>query len=315
MNPPFFKKPLPLKKGDKIKIIAPASNFDREAFLRGVKKIESWGFQVEYRGDIFEKKFYLAGEVSRRVHELKEALNDSETHAIFVARGGYGTMQLLPALKNFQPKGKPKILLGYSDLTVLLNYLQQSWGWVCFHGPVVAKDISDQLDQESKHSLLRCLTQARPLGSLKPPSLKSLFPGEDLKNAEGILVGGCLSLVVCSLGTPYQLKTSGNILYLEDVGERLYEIDRMLTHLRLAGLFEGVKGIVFGPLEDAHHNPEVVEALLKDLLGDMRIPVLLGFPSGHISGSWTIPFGVKTRIETQEPALVFLESALEDPSV
>ncbi|MCP5467880.1 MAG: LD-carboxypeptidase [Deltaproteobacteria bacterium] len=310
-----LKKPKALQKGDKIQIIAPASSFDREAFLRGIAKIQSWGFEVIYRPDIFEKKFYLAGDTSRRVDELVGALYDPTVQAIFCARGGYGAMQLLPALENLSPVPEPKIFVGYSDLTVLLNFFHQKWNWPVFHGPVVAKDIGDKLDQSAEESLLACLMSVKTLGRLAPEGLKPLFADRHHAPVEAEMVGGCLSLVVCSLGTSYQLETQGKILYLEDVGERLYEIDRMLTHLRLAGLFAEVKGIVFGPLEDAHHDPEVVEALLKDLLGDLNIPVLMGFPSGHITGSWTLPFGVRIRLESKSPALIFLESALaERPS-
>ena len=304
--PPSLKKPRPLKTGDTVAIMAPASCFDKEAFFAGVKKIESRGFKVRYREDIFAKARYLAGDDERRFAELKEYLEDPKVVAIFAARGGYGSMRLLPRLDALPQDLPPKIVIGYSDLTSLLMYFYQRWGWVTFHGPVVAKDISERLQPSRESELFRLLTQATPLGTLAPPEAKTLHPGR----AKGILVGGCLSLVVCSLGTPYQLQTDDKILYLEDVGEKLYSLDRMMTHLRLAGLLNKVRGIVFGPLKEAHDDPAVVIAVLKELVADLKVPMLFGFPSGHTENSLTIPLGVEVTLDADQAQLSFEESAL-----
>lgn len=301
-----LKKPPPLRPGDTIAVAAPASCFDREAFARGVTRLEGLGFKVRYREDIFSKKRFLAGDDARRFQELKDYLYDEEVCAIFSARGGYGSMRLLPMLETLPKDLPPKILMGYSDLTSLLLFAQQRWNWVVFQGPVVAKDIGERMAASGQASLLRVLTDPAPLGSLQPEGLATLHPGK----ASGRLVGGCLSLIVCSLGTPYQLDTRDTILYLEDVGEKLYSIDRMLTHLRLAGLLDGVRGIVFGPLKDAHDLPSVIMDLLLDLLADLKVPILFGFPSGHIEDSWTIPFGTQVTLDADRPGLIFEESAL-----
>jgi len=307
MSPsPSLRKAPPLRPGDTIGIAAPASCFDREAFALGVAKLQSLGFQVRFREDIFSKKRFLAGDDTRRFTELKELLFDEQVKAIFAARGGYGAMRLLPQLDALPRDLPPKILMGYSDITSLLNFAQQRWGWVTFQGPVVAKDIGERMAVPGQASLLRSLCDPAPLGSLQSEGLVALHPGR----AEGRLVGGCLSLIVCSLGTPYQLETAGNILYLEDVGEKLYSIDRMLTHLRLAGLLRDVRGIVFGPLKDAHDLPTVIMDLLLDLLADLKVPILFGFPSGHTEDSWTIPFGVRVTLDADRPALIFEEGAL-----
>ncbi|MFO1462826.1 MAG: LD-carboxypeptidase [bacterium] len=304
--PPSLRKAPPLRPGDTIGVAAPASCFDREAFLQGVARLEALGFRVRYREDIFSKKRFLAGDDARRFAELKEWLLDDRVRAIFTARGGYGSMRLLPLLESLPNDLPPKILMGYSDITSLLNFAQQRWGWVTFQGPVVAKDIGERMAPPGQASLLRSLCDPAPLGALQPEGLVTLHPGR----AEGRLLGGCLSLIVCSLGTPYQLKTEGGILYLEDVGEKLYSIDRMLTHLRLAGLLQGVRGIVFGPLKDAHDQPSVIMDLLLDLLADLQVPIVFGFPSGHIEDSWTIPFGVRVTLDADRPALIFAEGAL-----
>jgi muramoyltetrapeptide carboxypeptidase len=178
---------------------------------------------------------------------------------------------------------------------------------VTFHGPVVAKDISTRISKFGETSLLRTLTDRRPLGRVSPEGMSTLHPG----TAKGKLVGGCISLIVCSLGTPYQLQTKDCLLYLEDVGEILYSLDRMLTHMRLAGLFKGVRGIVFGPLKDAHDEPKVILEVLKDLLADLKIPILFGFPSGHLEDSLTLPLGLNVTLDADKKFLLFEESALE----
>jgi len=308
MSPPdILRKPPPLKKGDTIAIAAPASPFDAQAFHAGIEKIRAWGFIPKFREDIFAKKRYLAGEDSRRLAELIEYLTDERVRAVFAARGGYGSMRLLPELDKLPLDLPPKILMGYSDITSLLIYAQQRWGWVTFHGPVVAKDISARLGPGGEGSLHRVLGDPRPLGPLSSPGLRTLHPGR----AQGRLVGGCLSLVVCSLGTPYQLKTRDCILYLEDVGEILYSLDRMLTHLRQAGLFKGLRGIVFGPLKDAHDEPDVIFEVLREMLADLKIPVLFGFPSGHLEDSLTIPFGLRVTLDADQRQVVFEEGALQ----
>ncbi len=301
-----LKKPPALKPGDLIAVSAAASCFDGEAFLKGVERIRYWCFQVSYREDIFSKKRYLAGDDRRRLEELSSYLQDPKVKAIFLARGGYGSMRLLPGLEKLPTDLPPKILLGYSDFTSVLMFARQRWGWVTFQGPVVAKDISGNLQGDGVQSLLRALTDPRPLGELRPAGMISLHPGR----ARGALVGGCLSLIVCSLGTPYQIEAQDGILYLEDVGEKLYSLDRMLTHLRLAGVFDQVRGIVFGPLKDAHDKQEVIVDLMRDLLTDLKIPILFGFPCGHREDSWTIPLGLPVTLDADRKSLVFEEEAL-----
>ncbi len=304
---PSLKKPPPLKPGDTIAIAAPASSFNSEAFLSGVAKLRAWGFEVRYRDDIFSRYRYLAGDDARRFAELREYLLDPQVKAIFMARGGYGAMRLLTELAKLPRDLSPKIILGYSDITSLLLFAMQQWAWVVFQGPVVAKDISENLGPLGEASLKRTLCDARPLGKLTLDSMTTLYPGV----AQGPLVGGCLSLIVCSLGTPFAIRSENSILYLEDVGEKLYSIDRMLTHLRLAGVFDKVRGIVFGPLKDAHDKPEVIIELLKDLLCDLKIPLLFGFPCGHTSDSWTLPMGLPVVLDADAKSLEFRESALE----
>jgi len=304
----LLSKPRPLKRGDTIAVAAPASCFDQEAFFHGLQRLRGWGFEVRYREDIFSKKRYLAGDDPRRLEELVQYLEDPEVKAIFAARGGYGSLRLLQGLDRIAKPTQAKILLGYSDITSLLLYALKHWGWVTFQGPVVAKDISSNIKKAGEQSLLRVLTDPQPLGELRPSGMTCLHPGI----ATGPLVGGCLSLIVCSLGTPYQIPSEGSLLYLEDIGEKLYSLDRMLTHLRLAGVFSQVRGIVFGPLKDAHDKEKVIIDMLQDVLGDLKVPMVFGFPCGHTEDSWTLPMGLPVTLDAARRSLTFAEGALAE---
>lgn len=299
-----------LKKGSKIAAIAPASPFEKEAFLCGLEKLQALDLEITYRDDIFDShQVYLAGNTERRFHELKDALLDPEIDACFIARGGFGSAHLLPLLDQIQTYARSKILLGYSDFTSLLNYFIQRHNWVTFHGPCIAKDFSNLAD-DGLESLKENLFSTKPLGKKTYSSLLSLTP--ELPESEGPIVGGCLSILCSSLGTPYQIQTAGKILYLEDINEKAYALDRMLWQLRLSGVLKGVKGFVFGPLQGAHKDELFVKKLLHELLKDLEVPILYGYPSGHQNNSLTLPFGVKTRINNQEASVEFLEAALEE---
>ena len=195
-----LKKPSALKPGDTIRIVASSSPFDKRAFLQGVKLLNHWGFKTKYHQSIFAKQPYLAGTDKRRASELIQALNDDSAKAILFARGGYGSMRLLPLLDKATIKSTPKIILGYSDITSLLAYFQKRLGWVNFYGPVVAKDLHAQAHQATLNSLKTNLTSNNGLNTFNPHKIIALKKGK----AQGVLMGGCLSLIVSLLGTPYR---------------------------------------------------------------------------------------------------------------
>jgi muramoyltetrapeptide carboxypeptidase len=282
-------KPKALQKGDTIGIAAPASPFDRLEFEKGLKTIENLGFTPRFREDIFSTHRYLAGDDSRRISELIQHLTDPEVKALFFARGGYGTLRILPHLDLQKLKTNTKIVMGYSDMTPLLTYLHQQLHWVVFHGPVVAKGMGDSFQERGKNSLLRSLTHRDALGEIRSPDLIFLKPGR----ARGVLVGGCLSLIIATLNTPYEVDCDGKILFLEDVNELPYKIDRMLTQLKLAGKYKKVKGIIFGPFKNSGKDPEEVKEVILDVLRDEKFPVAFGFPSGHMEDMMTITLGEK----------------------
>ena len=219
-----------------------------------------------------------------------------EVKAIVCARGGYGCNYLLPRLDLALVRANPKIFVGCSDVTTLLTYLSDATGLVTFHGPMLAGDFArpDGLDEDSWFAAVTSESLYR--WEFGEDEVRALRPGK----ATGKLYGGCLSLLAASLGTPYEIQTEGTILFLEDRGEAPYRIDRMLMHLKLAGKFEGVKGIIFGEMIDCD-APSGQSYTLQDVMlrivGDMGVPVAYGLRSGHVSRrALTLPFGVDTTL-------------------
>ncbi len=228
---------------------------------------------------------------------LKEMFAREDVRAIVCARGGYGANYLLPVLDLEKVKAHPKIVVGYSDLTALLTYFADAAGLVTFHGPMVAKDWAHLDGVDWLPGRLRWLAQrAWELHLGAGSGASGLVEG----NAEGILYGGCLSILVASLGTPYEIRTEGTILFLEDLGEKPYQIDRMLMQLKLAGKLDGVRGIVFGEMRDclqtANQGYTLEEVMLR-IVGSLGVPVAYGVRSGHVTaGNITLPIGVRAGL-------------------
>ena len=293
-----------MKPGDLIGIAASASPFDVEEFKHGVDHLEKMGFKIFHRSDIFEKKSYLAGSDARRAEELLELLKNPEIKAVFFARGGYGLMRILSTIDGDILKIPPKIVMGYSDITALLVYLYQKYGWVTFYGPVVAKDLSVNMHEMTLKYLQDAVTGTKALGPFVFDEVTSNGKG----SAEGILVGGCLSLVRSLLATPYELSMDDKIVFLEDINEKPYAVDRMLTQLVLAGRLKKVKGIIFGNFVNGGDATHFQETAL-DVLRDFKGPILFNFPAGHGPLKVTLPLGIKARISAEGKKLEYLESA------
>lgn len=296
LSHPARIKPAALKPGDKVGIVAPASSFNREEFEAGCAKLRALGYDPVYSESIFDRDLYFAGTAARRVRELESMFERDDVKAIVCARGGYGANYLLPVLDLKKIAAHAKILIGYSDITCLLTYILDATGLVTFHGPMVAKDFAREQGVDSPS--WQTLTGATPeFDSANHSGFKPLANG----SAEGVLYGGCLSILVASLGTPYEIQTAGTILFIEDVGAKPYQVDRMLMQLKLAGKFNGVKGIVFGEMLDcvqpSTQGPALEEVVLR-VVGDLGIPVAYGLPSGHVSNAnITLPLGVNLGLE------------------
>jgi muramoyltetrapeptide carboxypeptidase len=306
-------KPQALKPGDTVGIIAPASNVKRGDLEAGCERLRREGYRPFYFDSILDQDLYFAGSLERRARELEEMFVREDVRAILCARGGYGTNYLLETLDLAKIRSHPKIFVGCSDVTTLLTYLVDAISMVTFHGPMAAGDWGRQggVDRASWQAAL-CGETAWELASSTLSRVEGLVDGE----AEGILYGGCLSLLVASLGTPYEIKTAGSILFLEDVAEKPFRIDRMLMQLKLAGKLRDVQGIIFGEMRDCIQNADQgykLQDVVLRIVGDLGVPIAYGLPSGHVTrGNVTLPIGVKARLAVQrgQVGLQILESAV-----
>jgi muramoyltetrapeptide carboxypeptidase len=300
-----------LRTGDTIGIVAPASDVNKDALLKGVAELERLGFRVRYSDSIFTRYYYFAGPHMDRAQELLRMFENPEIDAIFCARGGYGCHHLLPFLSPEPIKSRPKIFVGYSDITVLLQFLENLCEIACFHGPMVAREFALGEPFYDKENLLRCLTKPQAGQQIRGPHLESLRGG----TSRGTLTGGCLSLLTATLGTPYEVQTEGKILFLEDVNAKPFQVDRMLTHLKLAGKLDRVQGIVFGEmLNCVQGSPQdyCLKEIVFNILKDFRFPVLYGLPSGHTTtGALTLPLGVQALLNSDEKYIQLEEAAVE----
>lgn len=290
---PTHIKPPALRPGDLIGIVAPASNIRPELLDEGCRELERLGFRTTYRPGITTAYRYFSGTVERRAAEFLEMVRNPEVRAIFCARGGYGSGRIIPYLEPELLRANPKIINGSSDITALLSFLDRS-GLVGFHGPMVATAIRQGEAGYFKSLLLDLLKGDRVRFPLA--NTEVLRPGD----AEARLIGGCLSLVVATLGTPYEIDTGDSIFVLEDQDTKPYQVDRMLTQLKQAGKFESVQGVVFGEMLNCQQNASqgyTLQEVILDVLGETIFPILYGFPTGHTSGPNAIlPFGVAARL-------------------
>jgi muramoyltetrapeptide carboxypeptidase len=292
-------RPPALQSGDIVGIVAPASDVRRELLEDGCNALRGLGYKPFYLDSILDRDLYFAGSVKRRARELEEMFARDEVRAIVCARGGYGSNYLLDALDLSKISAHPKIFVGYSDLTTLLTWFADSAGLVTFHGPMVAKDFA-RTDGVDLLSWERALNGLSEWDVDLDSGVKSLVPGD----AEGVLYGGCLSMLVASLGTPYEIRTAGTILFIEDVAAKPFQIDRMLMHLKLAGKLAGVRGIVFGEMLDCvqdKNQPYTFEEMVLRVVGNLGVPVAYGLRSGHVSrANITLPIGVRAALKVSK---------------
>ena len=293
-------------------IVAPASAFAREQFDAGVAELRQLGFEPVWSDAVFARDEYLAGAAELRANDLIAAWHARDIAAIVAARGGYGSVQLLPLLDSDSFRRHPKIFVGYSDNTSILTWLNQACQMVAFHGPMVEGRFARGAEGYDRESFLRSVTCREPAGELTGPALESFSDGE----AQGVLVGGTLTQLVASLGTPFAFDPpAGCILFLDDVAERPYRLDRMLTQLRLSGLLARPAAIVLNELprcDEPGGQPTARDTVRKVLAG-FGGPILFGLPSGHGDGpTLTLPFGVRARVRAgRQSALIIEEAAVQ----
>ena len=297
-SPRHILKPPPLRRGDTIGIVAPASNIQREMLDAGIAQLRELGYEVVVGESVYEQDLYFAGSPKSRAHDLMQMFERDDVRAIVCARGGYGSNYLLPLLDLDVIQRHPKILVGYSDLTSLLTWINDETGLVTFHGPMATKDFAhtDGVDLDSWFAAMEGSGEVR-LSSAQFSGLKTLIPGD----AQGTLYGGCLSILAASLGTRYEFETGGTILFLEDIGTKPYQVDRMLMQMKYAGAFEGVRGIVFGEMLDCVQpggQQYTLEEVIVRVLGDLKVPIAYGLSSGHVRrNNITLPIGVRASLQ------------------
>ncbi len=303
-------KPRRLFSGDRIAVVAPASPFDRSRFDAGVTELSRLGLQPVVTEGVYARRGYVAGEARHRAAALTAAWRDASIAAVIGARGGYGSAQILPLLDCADVGATPQVFIGHSDLTALLVYLTTHCGVVCFHGPMVV-DLAGGDTAYDADSFRRGLMTPAPMGELGADGLRTLRSGD----VRGPLLGGTLTQLAASLGTPQAFSPpAGYVLLLDEIGERPFRIDRMLTQLIASGVLGRAAAVVCGEFPGCDEPDGQVTAcgVVADVLDAFPGPVLFGFPTGHTRGpALTVPLGVEVRVVSgARPRLVVTETAV-----
>jgi muramoyltetrapeptide carboxypeptidase len=311
-----MRKPRPVRAGDRIAIVAPASNCAREEFDRGVAELRRLGFAPTWDDSVFARAVMTAGSPELRAEAFLTAWADPGVPALIAVRGGYGSVELLPLLAG-RLAGPPKLFIGYSDNTSVITWLTTHLGIPALHGPMLDGRLARGAAGYDERSFVALLQGGAGM-RLDPAGVDVLQPGE----ATGVLVGGTLTQLAASLGTPYAFQPPPHaLLFLEDVNERPYRLHRLLTQLRLAGVFDRAAAVIFGEMrgcDEAEAStslgaPATARMVIGEFAGTITGPVVIGFPSGHTTGPcWTLPFGVRCRLSTApHPHLVVEDAPVE----
>ncbi|WP_303740649.1 S66 peptidase family protein [Lutispora saccharofermentans] len=306
-------KPKPLKKGDTIGLIAPSSPVGRSKAQACIDWVIAMGYRVKWGESIFGERGYLSGSDELRAYDINSMFGDKEVDAVFCIRGGYGSMRLLDKLDYELIRNNPKIFIGFSDITALHTAFYQKTDLITFHGPMVAGYAKKNLDSLSRDYMDRALMKAEPLGEIiNPPDIpiKAYNGG----CASGKLVGGNLSLLADTMGTPYEIDTKGKILLIEEVEERPYKIDRMLLQLKLGGKFKDAAGIVIGDwagcVPEEGKESLAIEEIIEDIVVPCGKPILSGYKIGHCTPNITVPIGAEACIDCSDIRFAITEAAV-----
>lgn len=290
-----------LKVGDTIGIVAPAGPFDRDKFDLGIQILKRMGFEVFIPERLFESKGYLAGPDPHRATLVNQLFADASINAIMCARGGYGSMRLLPLLDYGIIENNPKVFLGFSDVSAILAVLLSHCGLVSFHGPMVTT-LAD-LPEKTLQSLSHAIASDDTL-KIKLSNGVTVKPG----SVSGPVCGGNLTTLCHLVGTPFEPSFKNKIVFLEDLGEAPYRVDRMLAHMKLAGCFEGVAGLILGSFNECGSMHEIC-AIVTDIFDDCQIPVLAGLDAGHGTNNLTLPLGIKAALDADRHLLAYQQPA------
>lgn len=293
-----------LRKGDKIGIAAPASPFESETFNQGIEMLKQLGFEPVVPQGVFEQENYLAGSDSHRAGQLGALFSDETIRAIICARGGYGSLRILSELDFDLIRANPKVLIGFSDISTLLSTLFQKCSLVSFHGPMVTTLAGAA--EATLQALVSAVSGDKPvtIGAKAPVVLQS-------GKGTGPVAGGNLTTLCHLLGTPFEPVWKGQILFLEDLNEAPYRIDRMLTQLKLAGCLEGLTGVVLGSFQGCG-DQDAVYRLVMDLFDSEGLPVVGGFDIGHgLANNLTLPVGLVATLDSGRGTLEYHSAATQ----
>ncbi|MEW6439453.1 MAG: LD-carboxypeptidase [bacterium] len=306
-----------LRPGDWVGLAAPSSPFSTQALQEGIAFLMSLGLRVRCLPELSKRrKGFLAGTDAERAAELHAHFEDPEVRAIFAVRGGYGAQRILDKLDPLVIRRNPKIFVGYSDLTCLLSFLLDRCHMVCIHGPMVVE--AGALTGRTKRWLWRCLSCPEALGRVPLP--RARWVRADRARVRAPLVGGNLSIICSTIGTPWEIGTEGRILFLEDWGEKPYKIDRMLVQLRQAGKLSSLAGLLFGDVltgkgsDRAARDRKIVEEVVRENTLDLGVPVVIGLPVGHGKENLPLPVGPMAELDGSRRTFSILEPAVAERS-
>lgn len=313
--------PKALRPGDTVALIAPSTHVSDPDRLQAVSRtVEYFGLKPKFGRNVRKKWGYAGGTIDERLDDLHAAFSDQEVKAVFCIRGGYAAGQLLDRIDYKLIERNPKIFIGYSDITAMHLAIHKLTGLVTFHGPVTTSPFTSYTQDCYK----RALFGTRPLGALTNPAESNAFrPNHHIRTirsgtARGKLMGGNMSLICSTMGTPYEIDTRGKILFIEDVDEQAYTIDRMLTQLRLAGKLQQAAGIVWGECSDCgpkDYKPSFTEGnfsvgeVVDNILGSLKVPVVSGLTIGHTADQLTLPLGLDATLDADTGTLTIHEAA------
>lgn len=314
-------RPKALRPGDTVGLITPATYVpDPDRLALAERTIKYFGLRIKLAKNAGKRMGDYRVSIGERLDDLHAMFRDPEVKAVFAIRGGYGSMHLLDRIDYDLIHRNPKIFLGYSDITAMHLAINKHARLVTFHGPITLSRFTEYTQKYFRKALF----EAQPIGKItNPPETNELRPSHTLRTiktgiATGQLIGGNLTLISTTLGTPYEIETRGKIVFLEDVDEEPYSIDRMLTHLRLAGKFNGIAGLIFGECQDCRPKdykpsmtiPYSLGEALDNILGDLKVPVLYGLTIGHTDDQLTLPLGVLATLDSNEGTLEIKEAAV-----
>ncbi len=296
-----------MRPGDRVGVAAPAGPVDEAELGPGLDLLRSLGLEVVPGGHLYDKKGYTAGRDRDRLADLHYMLAREDIRAVFFARGGYGSMRLLPGLDFVLAARHPKVVVGYSDITAILLALHRRSDLVTFHGPVVK-----ELPEKGGETLAGLFIEEAGGPLSRVVDLSQGGPVLARGRASGRLLGGNLSMITHLSGTPFIPDLQGAVLFLEETGEPLYRVDRMITHLALSGALRGLAGLLVGDFTGCGQPDEVMDILMEHV-APLGIPVMAGFPVGHGRVNRLVPLGMEVTIDTDAMGVTWHESCLSDP--